>query len=253
MTWKLESALVPVTGAASGIGLEICRALRAEGARPILLDIDAGKLRAALAEVYGQGVDGERHGYLVDVRDPKAVDACFDRIRAQHGPATHAVANAGVGAPAHVLEITDEQWQRVIDVNLSGVMYVCRAAARHLAEARRGSIVNIASIAGVMAKRNRVAYTASKAAVVNMTRALALDLGEYGVRVNAVAPGVIDTPMQKMNDRSRVEQLADRSALRRLGSTDEIANVVLFLLSDFASYVTGHTLVADGGLTINYA
>lgn len=251
MKTGFESALVPVTGAASGIGLELCRMLRARGARPLLLDVDGDSLRTAVADVYGGDGFGH-HGYVVDVSDPRAVDACFDRIRQEHGPVTHAVANAGVNAPGSILEITDAQWQRVIDVNLSGVMYVCRAAARHLAQARGGAIVNIASISGLMAKRSRVAYTSSKAAVVNMTRALALDMGEYGVRVNAVAPGVVETPMQKMNDRAKVEQLAGRSALRRLGTPTEIGNVVLFLLSDQASYVTGHTLVADGGLTINY-
>lgn len=253
MTWKLDSALVPVTGAASGIGLAICLKLRAEGARPLLLDIDAGKLQAALLQVYGESSERDRYGYVLDVRDSKAVDACFEKIRTDHGDVTHAVANAGVGAPAHILEITDEHWQNALDINLSGVMYVCRAAARQLARSRGGAIVNIASISGLMAKRSRVAYTSSKAAVVNMTRALALDMGEYGVRVNAVAPGVIETPLQLMNARAKVEQLAARSALGRLGTPEEVAHATLFLLSDFASYVTGHTLVADGGLTINYA
>jgi NAD(P)-dependent dehydrogenase (short-subunit alcohol dehydrogenase family) len=253
MTWNLESALVPVTGAASGIGLAICKHLRAEGARPLLLDIDQARLQTALAEVYGAQDDASRYGYVLDVRDPKAVEQCFADIRERHGLVTHAVANAGAGAPAHVLDITDAQWQNAIDINLSGVMYVCRAAARHLSESRSGSIVNIASIAGLMAKKSRIAYVSSKAAVVNLTRGLALDLGEYGVRVNAVAPGVIETPLQLMNARDKIEQLVARSALQRLGTTDEVAHAVLFLLSDFSSYVTGHTLVADGGLTINYA
>ena len=252
-SWNLQSALVPVSGGASGIGLAICRRLREEGATPLLLDVDASKLKVAVTQVYGDVDDPDRYGYVVDVRSSRAVDDCFDRIRGEHGIVTHAVANAGVGAPAHVLEITDEQWQRVIDVNLNGVMYVCRAAARHLAEVRRGAIVNIASISGLMAKPRRIAYTSSKAAVVNLTRALALDMGEYGVRVNAVAPGVIRTPMQEMNAQAAVQALANRSALKRLGEAEEVADAVLFLLSDRASYVTGHTLTVDGGLTVNYS
>lgn len=251
--WNFQSALVPVTGAGSGIGLAICRRLREEGATPLLLDVDADRLASALAEVYAGVDERARYGYVVDVRSASAVDACFARIRGEHGLVTHAVANAGITGPAHVLEITDEQWQRVLDVNLSGVMYVCRAAARQLAEGRRGAIVNMASIAGLMAKHSRVAYASSKAAVVNLTRALALDLGEHGVRVNAVAPGIIDTPMQKKNPQQAVLGIAGRSALKRLGTADEIANAVLFLLSDLASYVTGHTLVVDGGVTVNYA
>ena len=251
--WNFQSALVPVTGAGSGIGFAICRRLRQEGATPLLLDIDKDRLASALAELYPEVVDRDRYGYVVDVCNSAAVDECFARIRSEHGLVTHAVANAGIVDRAHVLDITDEQWQRVYDVNVNGVMYFCRAAARQLAEGRKGAIVNMASMSGLMAKRSRIAYTSSKAAVVNLTRALALDLGEYGIRVNAVAPGVVDTPIQNGNAREAVLALAGRSALKRLAAPDEIANAVLFLLSDLASFVSGHTLVVDAGLTGNYA
>jgi 3-oxoacyl-[acyl-carrier protein] reductase len=250
--WKLESAIIPVTGAASGIGLAICKRLRAEGALPLLLDVNAAQLDLALRDVYADS-EASRFGYVVDVRDPHAVDGCFDQLRRDHGPATHAVANAGVSGPGNVLELSNEAWQRVIDINLNGALYTCRAAARQMAEQRRGAIVTTASIAGFLVKENRVAYTVSKAGVVQMTRALAVDLGALGIRVNGVAPGVIDTPMQTVKASPAVAALADRSALKRLGTPDEIANVVLFLLSDLASYVSGHTIVADGGLSIRYS
>jgi 3-oxoacyl-[acyl-carrier protein] reductase len=168
-----------------------------------------------------------------------------------HGSLAYAVAAAGIVGPSDVLNLTDELWHRVIDVNLNGAMYFCRAAARHIAEGKRGSIVTIASIGGLSAKENRIAYSSSKAALINMTRALALDLGSLGVRANAVAPGVIDTPIQNLN-RETFEAIRESVPLKRIGSADEIANVVLFLLSDLASYVTGTTVVVDGGMTAKY-
>jgi len=249
---SLQSAIVPVSGAASGIGLAICRQLRAVGATPLLLDVNSRSLEPAVREVFPE-LDAQgalRHAYAVDVADSAAVDACFERILREHGPATHAVSNAGIGVAQHILELTDAQWHRVIDVNLNGSLYFCRAAARQIAPARSGSIVVMASIAGLMAKGERAGYAASKAALINMARALAIDLGDHGVRVNAVAPGIIDTPMQVNN---QLAARADRSLLHRRGTAGEIAHATLFLLSDLASYVTGHTLVVDGGVTASYA
>jgi 3-oxoacyl-[acyl-carrier protein] reductase len=249
---NMESAVVPVTGAASGLGLAICMRLRAAGATPLLLDFNEQKLESAVRDVFPDAGSASRHGYVVDVSDSKAVDACFADIKRDHGPVTHAVANAGIVIPAHILEITDEQWHQVMNVNLHGAMYFCRAAARHLAEAKRGSMVLMASLAGLRAKESRVSYASSKAAVVNMTRSLALDLGSFGVRVNAVAPGFINTPMQQKNPAAQLQAKIDKVPLGRIGDSDEIAKVVLFLLSDLASYVTGETIVTDGGVMAKY-
>ncbi|SAK96177.1 3-oxoacyl-[acyl-carrier-protein] reductase [Caballeronia hypogeia] len=252
--WDFNAAIVPVTGAASGIGRHVCQRLRAAGARPLLLDIDAQKLAEAVNDIYPEIGDSSsaRYGYVVDTGNSADVDACFDAIRREHGAVTHAVANAGTSHASHVLDTTDDQWHRVMNVNLNGVFYFCRAAARHMVEARRGAIVTTASIAGLRAREERAAYAASKGAVVNLTRALALDLGTTGVRVNAVAPGIIETPMQSKASAAALEHCKQRTALRRLGRADEVSNVVLFLLSDLASYVTGETIVIDGGLTARY-
>jgi NAD(P)-dependent dehydrogenase (short-subunit alcohol dehydrogenase family) len=250
----LSAAIVPVTGAASGIGLAIAKRLRAAGALPLLLDINEGKLESARQEVFAEAPPPRDRpcAYVLDVSDSVAVDACFDAIRRDHGLITHAVANAGIAGGVSILDITDTQWHSMMAVNLHGTMYFCRAAARQLVEHRQGAIVTIGSIAGLMVKPNRVAYTSSKAAVIQMTRALALDLGPLGVRVNGVAPGVIDTPMLQLNPQSYRQTMSEKAALQRLGTPDDIAKVTLFLLSDLASFVTGHTIVADGGLTIRY-
>jgi NAD(P)-dependent dehydrogenase (short-subunit alcohol dehydrogenase family) len=245
-----KSAIVPVTGGASGIGLAIIRSLRAAGATPLLLDVNEQQLGAALREVYGDA-DAARYGYVVNVADPQAVDVCFDRIRSEHGSVTHAVANAGIVNPQPVMEASDESWRSVIDVNLNGTFYFCRAAARQMTPRGHGAIVSTASIGGMYAREGRGAYGASKAGVIQLTRTMALEFGPHGVRVNGVAPGLVDTPIQKKNA-ATVNETAQRSALRRMAAPEEIANVVLFLLSDLASFVTGHTIVVDGGLSIRY-
>jgi 3-oxoacyl-[acyl-carrier protein] reductase len=249
---KLESAVVPVTGAASGIGLAICKRLRAAGAIPLLLDVNEKGLESALREVFPEDGSASRHGYLLDVRDSKATDACFADIRRDHGLVTHAVANAGIVIGAHILDVNDEQWHQVMDVNLHGAFYFSRAAARQLAEAKRGSIVMMGSLAGLRAKESRITYTASKAAVINMARTLALDLGRFGVRVNAVAPGYVNTSMQQKKPAAVLQESIDKVPLGRIADPDEIAKVVLFLLSDMASYVTGETIVTDGGVMAKY-
>jgi 3-oxoacyl-[acyl-carrier protein] reductase len=249
-SFNLQSAIVPVTGAASGIGLAICKRLRAEGATPLLIDFDKPRLQAAAKDVFDGSDAASHYSYVVDVRDSLAVDACVVEMIRSHGRVTHAVANAGTGGTANILNVTDEQWHRVVDVNVHGVMYFCRAVARQLAERKSGSIVTIASIAGLSATKDRVSYAASKAAVINLTRALAVDLGGLGVRANAVAPGVIDTPMQDRN-RATLHATSEGVPLKRIGTADEVANAAVFLLSDLASYITSATLVVTAALRPN--
>jgi len=252
MQLQFDCAVVPVSGAAAGIGLAICERLKSAGAVPILLDNNRDNLEKASRQIYPELTDHTKHAHVIDVRDRVGIDACFDRIGHDHRRLDHAVANAGILLDAGVLEITDEQWHSVIDVNLTGTMYFCRAAARHLVEAGTGSIVTMASVAGFGSRERKLPYSSSKAAIINMTRALALDLGRLGVRVNGIAPGPIDTAMQAHKSDAMRQGSIERTALGRSGSPDEIAKVALFLMSDLASYVTGQTIVVDGGMTTRY-
>jgi 3-oxoacyl-[acyl-carrier protein] reductase len=246
----LESAIVPVTGGASGIGLAICKRLRTLGALPVVLDVNADLLAVALAEVYPDK-DASRFGHLVDVRSSKNIDDVLELIAKEHGPVTHAVGNAGIVGVGDALTQSDDNWLTVMDVNLNGVYYFCRAAGRQMTAAGKGSIVTMASIGGMFAREGRSAYGASKAGVIQLTRTMALELGASGVRINSVAPGLVDTPIQKKNA-ATVNETAQRSALKRMAAPEEIANVAIFLLSDQSSFVTGHTIVADGGLSVRY-
>ena len=252
---NFEKAVVPVTGAASGIGLAICRLLRAQGARPILIDVNTELLRSSVEDLY-PGEEWSRFGYPLDVRASSSVDAAFDAVRRDHGPITHAVANAGIVWRGNIMDMPEDVWKTLLDINLNGVLHTCRAAARHMTADGGGAIVTMSSIGGILAKEQRAAYGASKAAIVQLTRALALDLASKGIRVNCVAPGLVKTPIQQATEAAAgadaIQALADRSALKRLGEPEEIAQVVLFLLSDLASYMTGETVVVDGGLGIHY-
>lgn len=252
----MKSAIVPVTGGASGIGLAICKGLRSAGARPILLDLNAALLNQAVEQLY-PGEEASRFGYCVDVSDNQAVNDTFEQIRRDHGLVTHAVANAGIVWRGNILDMPEDAWNRVMDINVNGVLHTCRAAARQMAENGGGAILTMASVGGILSKPERAAYTTSKAAIVQMTRALALDLASLNIRVNCVAPGLVNTPIQQAQaaeaGAGAVEALARRAAMKRLGEPEEIANVALFLLSDLASYVTGETVVVDGGLSIHYS
>jgi 2-keto-3-deoxy-L-fuconate dehydrogenase len=229
-----------VTGAGSGIGEAVARGLLAEGATVVLADRAGDRVRA-LAEELG----GAARPLELDVRDEAAVADATGRL--------DLLANvAGIGSTTNASETPLEVWEDVFAVNARGTFLCCKHAIPGMAAADGGAIVNMASVAALVGLPNRAAYSASKGAVIALTRALAIDHVADGVRVNAVCPGTVDSPwVRRLVDEvgESLDALRDRQPMGRLGTPTEIADAVLYLLSDQAAFVTGTALVIDGGLS----
>ncbi len=246
----LAGQRILVTGAAAGIGLATARALAGAGARIALFDLDAaGAAREAAA------LPGGPHLALGgSVADSAAVAAAFTRIDAAWGGLEGLVNNAGISANRPTLELTDADWHRAISVNLDGVFFCSREAARRMAAGGGGAIVNLGSIYSVVAAPNRLAYVATKAAVAMMTKALALEWAPLGIRVNAVAPGYVDTDLvRSLAAEGKIDTaaMARRTPLGRLARPEEVADAILFLMEPRSAYITGQVLGVDGGWTAN--
>jgi meso-butanediol dehydrogenase / (S,S)-butanediol dehydrogenase / diacetyl reductase len=248
-----------ITGAARGIGLEIASQCVTQGLRVAMLDIEADLLREAVA---ARGWSTAQALALpCDVSQESQVNAAVASVIAEWGRIDHLVNNAGVAVFKPLLQHTTEEWQRVIDVNLTGPFLCAQACAPHMLRnaadlsaavhplrPKKGSIVNIASISGLRASSLRVAYGTSKAALIHLTKQQALELGNAGIRVNAIAPGPVDTAMAKQVHSPEIRRdYHDAIPLARYGTEAEIAQAVLWLCSSAASYVNGQCLAVDGG------
>ncbi len=238
-----------VTGAASGIGLEVARRLAQAGASVVLADLDIEQARVRAVELAEQG--GRACAIGVDVAQAVSVSAAVDFTLAQYGALHLAVNNAGIPAPwVELGEYPLESWQRVIDIDLNGVFYSLRYEIPAMLASGGGAIVNLASILGVTGMAKVAPYVAAKHGVVGLTKAAALDYATRGIRVNAVAPGYVETPLLAGRDEATIRRLADSHPLERMAQPGEIAEVILFLLSARASFVTGSCYMADGGYTV---
>ena len=250
---RLDGRVAAVTGAASGIGRGLAVALGAAGARVVANDVDADGLDETLGLVREAGADGTASAG--DVTRRGDVERLVATAVETYGGLDVMVANAAVGVYVDLEEMTEEQLDRVLDVDLKGALTCAQLAIPPLRARGGGSIVFVTSVQAYATLRGCVAYGAAKAGLVAATRALAVEVGEHGIRVNAVAPGTIDTPMlardlDGMNTAEAegfLERVRAANALGRIGTVDEVADVVVFLVSDAARYVTGATLVADGG------
>jgi NAD(P)-dependent dehydrogenase (short-subunit alcohol dehydrogenase family) len=249
---KLDGKIAVVTGGGRAIGLACSNALAEAGAKVVIADVDPAVAASGLAELRKLGLDTET--VQMDVTNSRQVTEVADQLAKTHGRIDILVNNAGIARSGTAAEeLADEHWLNVNDVNYNGVFWCCRAFGRHMLKARKGAIVNIGSMSGYIVNRpqKQAYYNASKAAVHHLTASLAAEWADRGVRVNAVAPTYIETPMVHGVpgvDAMMKEWLRD-TPMGRLGQPHEIASVVHFLASDAASLMTGATVLADGGFT----
>lgn len=250
--FDLTGSVAVVTGGSSGIGFESAAALGACGAKVILASRDRRGLDSAVGRLVETGVDAT--GAVLDVTDPTAVTKVADGIVAERGKVDILVNSAGIARLNSAIETPDDEWRAVMDVNVNGMFWCCRAFGRHMLAQGKGSIVNLGSMSGLIINRPQAAasYMASKGAVHMLTKALAAEWAKSGVRVNALAPGYVATEMTlKMRERPELFNVwLDMTPMGRIGEPAEVAAAVVYLASTASTYVTGTVLSVDGGYTI---
>jgi NAD(P)-dependent dehydrogenase (short-subunit alcohol dehydrogenase family) len=249
VSFGLRDRVCIVTGAAQGIGAACARRFAREGAKVVVSDID---------DAHGQAVAQEIGGAYVhcDVGDRAQVDVLVAKAMGSHGRIDVLVNNAGIFRASEFLDITEADFDAVLRINLKGSFLVGQAVAREMAKAGRGAIVNMSSVNAVMAIPTIASYNVSKGGINQLTRAMALALADHGIRVNAVAPGTIATELAAkavLTSEEAKKKILSRTPMKRLGEPEEVADVVAYLASDAASYITGEIVVVDGGrMALNY-
>jgi 3-oxoacyl-[acyl-carrier protein] reductase len=244
----LKSRVAAVTGGASGLGLEIAHNFATNGARVVVLDLAIDAARKIVSEL-PPVPEGQHEAIEVNVSSLESVVTAFSRIENAIGKLDVLVNSAGIREIVNLFELSEEEWRRVIDVNLTGSFFCAREAARIMKNQNSGSIINISSVVGLKGFSDRPAYAASKAGVIGLTNSLSRDLGPYGIRTNVIVPGLMRTPLTERfySDELWVAGIPDYVPLGRPGIPSDVANAALFLASDLAKFITGVALPVDGG------
>ncbi|MBN8480498.1 MAG: 3-oxoacyl-ACP reductase FabG [Xanthomonadales bacterium] len=244
MTTDLHGEVALVTGASRGIGAAIAATLAARGA----IVVGTATSEAGATAIGERMVATGGAGRVLDVRDGAAVEALVEDIGKQFGAVTILVNNAGITRDQLLMRMKDDDWQAILDTNLSSVFRASKAVLRGMMKARRGRIISIASVIGSIGNAGQANYAAAKAGIVGFSKSLAREIGSRGVTVNVVAPGFIDTDMTRALPEEQRDALVGQIALQRLGSVEDIAEAVAFLASPSAAYITGETLHVNGGM-----
>ncbi len=245
---ELAGQVAFVTGGATGIGLATARALAARGATVAIFNRNQERAREAVEALRSAG--GAAHAFAADIADSGSVETAFSAALAQLARVDILVNNSGITRDGLFMRMSDEQWQQVIDTNLGGAFRCCRAVARSMMKARYGRIINVSSVVGLMGNAGQANYAASKAGLLGLTKALARELASRGVTVNAVCPGYVATEMTAQLPEAARAELLGRIPLGRLGDPAEVGDVIAFLASPRAAYVTGQVWTVDGGMVM---
>ncbi|MCX9085117.1 MAG: 3-oxoacyl-ACP reductase FabG [Candidatus Methanoperedens sp.] len=245
---KLENRVAIITGSGSGIGRESALLFAKEGAKIVVADVNEKGGEETVAAIKNNG--GEGFFFKLNVVDREQSRSMVKTTMEKYGRIDILINNAGITQDALVSKMTEQQWDLVIDINLKGVFNCTQAVVEVMINQGKGSIVNTSSIVGVNGNVGQVNYSATKAGLIGMTKTLAKELGRKGIRVNAVAPGFIQTPMTSAVPDKILELMKEKTPLKRLGEPKDIANAYLYLASDDSNYVNGAVLAVDGGLVI---
>ena len=243
----LDGRVALVTGGSRGIGAAVCAELGAAGAEVVVnYASSADAAEAVCAGIRAAG--GSATAVAGDISTPEGATALVSQVESEVGPIAILVCNAGITRDNLIMKLSDDDWRAVVDTNLGGAFFTCRAVARPMLKRRAGAIVTMSSVVGVHGNAGQTNYAASKAGLIGLTKALAKELGGRGIRVNAIAPGYISTELTDALPEAARDAILEQTPLGRLGDPADIAGAVRFLCSDEASFITGEVLLVDGGL-----